>query len=70
MMLQKSNTCVLRVYYDDQFTRSSDCNVNNVEVVTAAGKVLDKCLKDGAVQGKQPIRPKGKCGCHVALEKA
>ncbi|KAK5062886.1 hypothetical protein LTR84_004961 [Exophiala bonariae] len=67
--ISKAKSCAVRVYYDDQFTASSECNVNYVEVATAGSKVLDKCFKDGNVEGQHIIRPKGKCGCHIALEK-
>ncbi|KEF57965.1 uncharacterized protein A1O9_05887 [Exophiala aquamarina CBS 119918] len=66
--LSKSGSCAVRLYYDDQFTRSSNCNINNIEIAAAAAKVLDKCAAGAGVRGKQPIRPDGTCGCHVVLE--
>lgn len=68
-LTQEAKSCAVRVYYDDQFTQSSNCDINYIEVVTAASKVLDKCFKGGKAQGEHPIRPKGNCGCHVALKK-
>lgn len=44
------------------------CNINYIEVVAAAQKVMDKCATSATVGGIHPIRDKGDCACFDSLE--
>jgi hypothetical protein len=65
----RSNKCAVHFYCDDQFTRSSNCNVNYIEVVTTADRGLHKCSKDGTVvrhdHGRRVLAARILDSCHL-----